>query len=212
MVNPYLTVTEIKSDMPDSPVFDTTDTSYDQVLSGMISSASRLIDKEVGGWPGYFYPSTADETRYYDGNGEKELYIDPIVSLTSVSVSEDGYHESTSYTDWTKDTDFYVWPYNYVKTAQPIKSLIIEENGDKSTWTRYNKAVKITGVFGHSATPPADIVQACKIQTVRWFMRAKQGYQDAGASAAMGEMIFIKELDPDVKTLLMPYQIGNMVY
>jgi hypothetical protein len=67
-------------------------------------------------------------------------------------------------------------------------------------------------VFGHSATPPADIKQACKIQTVRWFMRAKQGYQDSSASAAMGEMIFIKELDPDVKTLLMPYQIGNMVY
>jgi len=208
----YATAAEIKADLPDSPVFDTTDTSYNSALGGFVKSASRLIDKEVGGWPNYFYPSTSDETRYFDGNGEKELYVDPIVSLTSVSVSEDGYHESTSYTDWTENTDFYVWPYNHAADGQPIKSLVIEEDGDQSTWTRYRKAVKITGIFGYSATPPDDIIQACKIQTFRWFMRAKQGYQDASASAAMGEMLYMKELDPDVKIILQPYQIGNMVY
>jgi len=208
----YATVAEIKADIPDSPLFDTTDTSYDTVLGGMSESASRLIDKEVGGWANYFYPSTDGETRYFDGNGANELFVDPIVSLTSVAVSEDGYHESTSYTDWTENTDFYVWPYNYVADSQPIKSLVIEENGDQSTWTRYRKAVKVTGIFGYAASPPKDIVQACKIQTVRWFMRAKQGYQDASSSVAMGEMIYMKELDPDVKIILQPYQIGNMVY
>ena len=70
--------------------------------------------------------------------------------------------------------------------------------------------LKVTGVFGWSATPPADIEQACKIQAVRWFMRAKQGYQDAGANVNLGEMYFMKELDPDVKTILQRYKIFHL--
>lgn len=209
----YVTFSQIKADIPDSPLFDTTDTSYDGVLSGMITAASRLIDKEVGGWPNYFYPSTADATRYFDGNGDDTLYIDPMVSLTSVSVSESGGRSSTNYTSWTLDTDYYVWPYNYSSIEQPIQALVIDnDSGSKGTFNRDRKAVKVTGVFGYSALPPDDIVQACKIQSVRWFMRAKQGYQDGGANPTLGEMVYVTELDPDVKTLLTPYKIFNMVH
>ena len=84
----YVTVAEIKADMPDSDLDTLAD--YDAVLSEMITAASRLIDREVGGWPNYFDAPTTDATRYYDGNGEEELYIDPLVSLTSVSVAETG--------------------------------------------------------------------------------------------------------------------------
>ena len=208
----YITVAQVKADIPDSPLFDSTDSTYDNVLSGMITAASRLIDREVGGWPNYFYPSTADATRYFDGNGDNELNIDPMVSLTSVAVSETGGRSSTNYTDWTLDTDYYVWPYNYDKVSQPIQALVIDNDaGSKGVFDLYRKAVKVVGVFGYSATPPDDIAQACKIQTVRWFMRAKQAYQDGGASPALGEMIYVTELDPDVKTILRPYQLGNMV-
>ena len=207
----YTSINDVKADLPDSPLFSSSDTNYDAVIGGMITAASRLIDREVGRWPNYFYPSTDDETRYFDGSGQVILDIDEAISLTSVSVSEGGGTGSTDYSAWTENTDFYVWPYNYTALSTPIRELHIDWNGSKSTWTRYPKAVKVVGRFGYSATPPTDIAQACKIQAFRWFMRAKQGYQDAGANPALGQMTYVQQLDPDIREILRPYQIGNMV-
>lgn len=207
----YVTVEEIKADIPDSPLFDVTDSTYDTVLGNMVTAASRLIDHYVGGWDNFFYPSTDDTTRYFDGSGEEQQYIDPMVSLTSVYVSESGGRALTDYTAWTADSDFFVSPYNYSSLGMPIMSLIVDNDaGSKGTWGTTRKGVKVTGVFGWSATPPDDVEQACKIQAVRWFMRAKQGYQDAGANVNLGEMYFMKELDPDVKTILQRYKIFNV--
>lgn len=207
----YCTVAQVKADLPDSPLFSSSDTTYDAVISVMITAASRLIDKEVGRWDGFFYPTTDSQTRYFDGSGEIEQDIDECISLTSVAVAESGGTGSTDYTSWTENTDFYVWPYNYSNLAQPIAKLVIDWNGDKSTWTRYRKAVKVTGIFGYALTPPKDVTQACKIQTMRWYMRAKQAYQDGSANAEIGQMIYVQQLDPDIREILRPYQIGNLV-
>lgn len=206
----YTSTTDVKADVPDSPLFTSTDATYDAVLGVMITAASRLIDAEVGRWPNFFYPSTDNAIRYYDGSGEAEQVIDEMVSITSVAVAESGGTGASDYTAWTQDVDYYVWPYIYDQLSQPIQKLVVDWVGAKSRWPRYRKSVKVTGVFGYSATPPADIAQACKIQTFRWFMRAKQGYQDASANAEIGQMMFVQELDPDVKTLLRRYQIENM--
>jgi hypothetical protein len=206
----YVSVAEIKADMPDSDLSTLAD--YDTVLSEMITAASRLIDREVGGWPDYFYPSTADSVRYFDGSGEKEQWIDAMTSLTSVSVSESGGRSSSNYTSWTENTDYYVWPYHTSDLDVPIQKLIVDnDSGSKGKFAEVTKGVKVTGVFGYCNEPPADIVQAVKIQVMRWFMRSKQSYQDASANAALGQMMYVQELDPDVKRLLMPYKIGNLV-
>lgn len=208
----YVTVAEIKSDIPDSPMFDVSDETYDTVLGNMVTAASRMIDSYVGGWANYFYPTTDSQTRYFDGNGEEQLYIDPMVSLTSVYVSESGGRAATDYTAWTVDSDFFVAPYNYSSIGMPIMSLVVDnDSGSKGTWGTTRKGVKVTGVFGWSTTPPADVEQACKIQAVRFFMRSKQGYQDAAANPNMGEMYYVKELDPDVKILLNRYRVHNLV-
>ncbi len=206
----YTTTTDVKADMPDSPLFASTDVTYDTVIGTMITAASRLIDAEVGRWPDFFYPSTDDQTRYFDGSGEVEQPIDEMVSLTSVFVAESGGTGASDYITWAQDTDFYIWPYDYIQLAQPIQRLVIDWNGNKAKWPRYRKSVKVVGIFGYSATPPADIAQACKIQTMRWFMRAKQGYQDASANPEVGQMMYLQQLDPDIKELLRRYQIGNI--
>lgn len=207
MANDYCSSSDIKNQMPRSGLAGTTD--YDDTLTALITNASRLIDNEVGQWPGFFYPTTDDETRYFDGNGEIEIDIDPLVSLTTVSVSEDGNYASSDYTDWTLNTDFYTWPYNATAITQPMQRLIVDYNGSKSNWTRFRKAVKVTGVFGYTATVPEPIKQACIIQVMRWYMRGKQGYQDAGANVELGQMVYVKRLDPDVKELLWPYMLSN---
>ncbi len=206
----YCSTSDIKAEMPDSTLASTTDTTYDTAIGNFITSASRLIDREVGREPNWF-ASTDEQTRYFDGSGEVVQDIDECHTLTSVSVSEQGLTSSSGYTDWTLDTDFYVWPYNYSELGIPFTRLIADFNGNGIKFPRYRKSVKVVGQFGYSSTPPEDIKQACKIQAMRWFGRAKQMYQDASANANTGQLIYIKKLDPDVEELLFSYRIGNMV-
>jgi hypothetical protein len=44
----YCSSSDIKADIPDSPLASTTDTTYDTAIDNFITAASRLIDKEVG--------------------------------------------------------------------------------------------------------------------------------------------------------------------
>ena len=206
----YVTAEEVKIDLVDSGIRDTDE--YNAVLRVYITAASRLIDHEVGGWDNYFYPTTDDETRHFDGSGELIQNIDPCISLTSVEVSESGGREASDYTTWTEDTDFYISPYNYAEVGIPIRSLIVDNDaGSKGYFMRVRKGVKVKGIFGYSSTPPDIIMLACKIQVMRWFMRAKQSWQDAGVNSAIGEMLYIQDLDPAVKRLLAPYRRANIV-
>ena len=209
----YCSTSDIKAEMPDSTLASSTDTTYDTAIGTFITAASRLIDKEVGREANWF--STTDEqTRYFDGSGEVMQEIDECHTLTTVSVSESGETCSSGYTDWTLDTDFYISPYNYSDLGIPFTRLIADFNGTKYRFPRYRKCVKVVGQFGYSASPPEDIQQACKIQTMRWFARAKQMYQDGGGGTQTGQLIYSKytsALDPDIEEILRSYQIGNMV-
>lgn len=206
----YCTLAEIKADMPDAGLFATTD--HDPAVSNFITRASRLIDREFGAWDNFFYPTTDTATRYYDGSGDLEQIIDPCISLSQVSVSESGGRASTNYTDWTEDTDYYASPYNYSANGKPIRSLIVDnDSGSKGNFAPVRKGVKVQGVFGYSLTPPEVVAQACRIQTVKWVMRAKAGWQDATVNQQAGEFIYARGLDPDVKRLLDPLKLEFMV-
>lgn len=211
MANSYCTSTDIIVDMPDSPLYSSTDAAYGTALDGMIASASRLIDEEVGRWPGYYYPTTDAETRYFDGDGSDEAYIDECLTLTTLAVSEDGYRGASDYTTWTLNTDYFVHPYNYSAYSQPITKIIVEPNGNKAGFLNAKKIIKVTGIFGYSLTPPDYIKRATMIQAVRWYMRAKQAYQDRNATSELGQYVYGKGLDPDIAELIKARQIGNMV-
>ena len=84
----YCTYAEIKAVMPDSPLVQMGATEHENAFDALITRASRLIDKEVGRWPNYFYPTTDAQTRYFDGSGEKEQWIDECLTLTTLAVAE----------------------------------------------------------------------------------------------------------------------------
>jgi hypothetical protein len=197
----YYTVAELKAENPDSGFNASSD--YDTALGAFITSASRAIDKEIGKWDNYFYPATDGETRYFDGTGTRELWVDDIVSLTSVSVSEEGGLASSDYTLWSS-SDYILTPYN----STPKSILLVDTlNGSKLYWEPYLKAVKIVAVFGYSSSPPQVIKQACSIQALRWFQRAKQNWQDSGAKSDFGQVAISSKLDPDVAALLHPFKL-----
>jgi len=204
----YCTVANVKTYLPESGLASSSD--YDDMLTDIVTNASRAIDNTLGKWPNYFYPSAVAETRYYDGNDECELLIDECVSLTSVSVAESGSIDTAGdYTLWAA-TDYTVEPYNYTALSVPIIILSINTyDGTKDAWYKYPKAVKVIGIFGYSTTPPPDVKMAAIIQSVRWFMRAKQAFQSTGGGSAAGSVTFDK-LDDDVAAILARYGKGRL--
>jgi hypothetical protein len=103
MTHDYCATSDVLASMPDSGLNSSTDTGYTSALEMMITAASRLIDLEVGRWPGSFYPATTDETRYYDGSTCGDVQdIEDCVSITSVAVAETGGTAAADYTAWTE--------------------------------------------------------------------------------------------------------------
>lgn len=206
MANDYTSSTDAFADIPEGSY---TDAEY-PVMASFVRVASRLIDAEVGRWEGFFYPTTDGATYFYNGNGERVLDIDEFASITSVSVSEQGSLASTDYTDWTLNTDYLTLPYNASSKGKPITQLgIVDYQSTKDSWYPYQKAVKVVGIPGYSITTPKIVEQACKIQAVRWFMRAKGGYQDVTGTDETGRLFYkgTAQLDGDVKLLLHPLKL-----
>lgn len=176
------------------------------IMVDFITAASRAVDLEVGRPAGFFYPTTDEVTKYYNGSGCEELSIGEWVSISAVGVSEQGGLASTDYTAFSS-SDYFVEPYNYMEDGKPINKLVIDRlNGSQSSFGRYRKGVKVTGIYGYSLTPPATIARAVRRQAIKWFMAAKQGYQQEGASANIGGLTFsIDKLDSDIKEMIWPF-------
>ncbi len=203
----YCTLAEIKAQIPESAYATTTD--YDASISTLITAASRLIDREVGRWDNFFYPTSDEQTRYFDGTEGDVLTIDEFISVSAVAVSTQGSVTSSGYTALAA-TDFYNEPANATLNGRPFTRLIMDYiNGAGEAWYPYRKAVKVTGIFGWSTSVPADVNMACKIQAVRWLMRSKQMFQDMGADVAIGGVLFKGQtgLDGDIKALLYGYKL-----
>lgn len=208
----YASSSDVFADMPDAGVSQSTDANDSIAIGNFITAASRMIDG-LFGMPDNFFSSTDETTREFDGSGSSIQQIDRCHTITSVSVAESGGTATADYTAWVEDTDFYTWPVAHADKGVPITELWIEQNGNKLYFPRYRKAVKITGQFGYSATPPVVIKQAVKMQTVIWYMRAKQAYQETGANGAVASIMTFKatKLDNDVQLLLKKMLMEFMV-
>ncbi len=185
---------------------DAIDDQWDRALEAMAEECSRLID-----WycivEENAFAATASATRYVDGNGRTELWLPwPAVSVSAVSVEEsDG-----TYTAWTQGTDYYRWPYQDDSglTINPILRLDVnaKSDGSKASWTAGQKRVKVTAVFGITATPPELVERACKQQVAQWYKLASHGWSDTGGSPDFGELQYPRKLDASVMKLLGPYR------
>lgn len=172
---------------------------YGHIIWEMIVQASRLIDRFKGVEPGSYRAETS-ETRTYRGTGTVRQPIDHYVSVSAVAVDETA---SGSYTSWTS-SDYDTWPENAAAMSESIRRLDVNDtsNTTKSIWTKGARRVQVTGVPGITSAPPDEISRACRIMASRWYKRAQQAWQDASANAELGQMLYVKKLDPDVQTIL----------
>jgi hypothetical protein len=202
----YCDADDVKALLIDIPI---TGTSYDAVMNDLCEAASRFIDQHTKRLDNAYCAGTSPSTKYFLGDGSDELAIGEMCSLPSaVWVAETGIVDTMgggggTYTEWADD-DYFTSPDDAPDSGRPITRLIVNPNGSgcKSSWPSYRRGIKISSCWGYSQTVPPLVSQACAIQVVRWWMRGKQGFQDAGAVTQLNQLRYVKELDPDVKNLL----------
>lgn len=219
----YATIAELKTQLDKTLVKD------DNMLGAVITAASRAIDRHCNRPDGFVALVTAT-ARYYPGSGKPYQWIDECTSVTAVAVKDSPSDDEDAYTAWTvgivgTTTSADVFPAsgypncpNYTDT--PYNLLIIGANNSHSSTFTSGKfvtrggfrpsteiphglpTVKVTAKWGYATTVPAQIKEACIMQAMRWYKRIQGGMADSLASSDLGQMMYTKELDPEIGFIL----------
>lgn len=206
MPNDYTTATDLKASVPD--IGTAWGSTYDTLLGALATRASREIDLFTGRKPGA-YKVTTDATFYFDGSGNLCQYIPELATTpTSVKVAETGDVDTApgstdgDYTTWA-NTDYLLAPYNAPAEQRPYTELRVNIlTGSKAVWYAYPKAVKITGKWGYSTTPPDEVVAATIAQAMHTYKRMLNIYNDTGAIVELGQITHTKSAPPEVEALI----------
>ena len=183
----YCTLDEIKASL------DITEEQYDDLIQAQIIAVKTLIDNHTERQ----FDSVA-EVRYFDGTPEP-LFIDDLVSVTSILLDEDG---DGTYEATMATTDYILYPLN----KSPKTRIELSNESDYGGFASgIKQGVKITGTWGYS-TVPGTINQTSIIQVSRWFKRRESAYQDVTGSPELGQVVVYKALDPEVKLILEQYR------
>lgn len=203
-------VIEIRSHAPQTNVYvelevfkSTADLKHTNFMDGDIqlalSAASRAVDEICA--RRFYADSDATQVRYFTPYRPDYVWIDDLLTLTTLQTDEggDGTYENT----WTS-TDYFLSPLNAAADSKPYTWIQANRFGSYifPTW---DKSVKVTGKFGWSAVPPA-VSEATTILAGRFLKRAREAPFGAAELLALGgAAIRLSGRDPDVAALLGPY-------
>lgn len=141
----YTTETEIENYL-----LTTIDSSFSSQVSSWISMAQKWIDNYTDRT---FEAST--ETKKYDGNGRYYLYVDDLLSVTTIwMVANDSTGDAN--TETLAATDFYLYQEDNPNKT-PYNRIVLNPNGDYQSFELGNQNIWVKGSFGYSAAAPEDI-------------------------------------------------------
>ncbi len=135
MPNLYITPGEIKDTAPD--FIRSSQTKYNDALLRTANAISRAIDSHTSK---RFYPIS--EKRYFTAMRGDELWIDDLISITTLITDEDA--DRTYETTWAA-TDFDLNPFNAVGSQNRIT---ITPNGNNAFPIRTARGIEVDGVWG----------------------------------------------------------------
>ena len=138
MPNLYASLGMLKS------ALNKTTTTDDTELLRELDRVSREIDNFTGR---QFYAETA--TRYFGGRGRVSLRVDDLISVSSLTVDDNG--DDTYEITLAVTTDYFLEPDNPIQNT-PYSHIRLNPNSSLlGAWPRGPRAVKVTGVF---VSPP----------------------------------------------------------
>ncbi len=141
MTNAYADLATLKS----AGVLNISGAAYDSRLLDLLEAVSRLIDHYCNR---RFY--VVEESRFFDGDGGKELGVPDLISVTSFKTDDD--RDRNFETSWAA-TDYLLYPPN----AQPdrpwgrpyTRALVDPDAGSKSLFPAGLRTVEVTGKWGY---------------------------------------------------------------
>jgi len=115
------------------------DAGFESQIEEWIEAMENYIDKETGR---NFKADAIASERLYDGDGDREIFIDDCVEIEKVELDDE-------------EIDYFAYPAN-----ETPKIIIAREYGK---FTRGRQNVAITAKWGYSVAVPADIKFACTV-------------------------------------------------
>lgn len=181
------------------------DTDDDVQLGLAISAASRSIDRHCRR---QFGKVAAAEDRYYTPRWSRTLGrwvvpIDDLMDTTGVVVKLDTAGDGTYATTITSGT-YQLRPRNAAVEGRPWTELAFLDTA-AATPTGVDSEALVTAPWGWSAFPDT-IVQACLLQSSRFFARRGAPFGIAGSPDTGSEMRLLAKVDPDVAVSLEDYR------
>src|SRR3990170_936857 len=191
IINGYATLIEFKDRLF---AVGEVDSAEDAKMEQIVTAVSRQID---GYCQRRFYAAT--QTRYFSPLAYDIIFVDDLLSVTTLKTDTDGDH--TYETTWAT-TDYDLEPFNAALESQiqPYTAARITRNG-RYRFPLIPRSVEIAGSWGYSSATPPAIKEACLLQSLRLFKRKDAIFGIVG-SAEMGQLLVIPKLDPDVALLL----------
>jgi len=208
----YGTVKELRALISLTAITD--DVELAMILDGAARAINRYCNRPTG-----FVAEPDAVIRTYAGSGKTYQLLDEYVSITLVEVKASA--TSSTYDSWTT-ADWIAFsgkPTNPDFNTLPYDSIMIDPTGDESIFTsgayttragfrpttdvrRGVPTVRVTGRWGYSSTIPHDIKMANLMQAARWYKRMQSSMADALASGELGQLFYVKALDPDIENIL----------
>jgi hypothetical protein len=174
-------------------IVDVTDLDDDAEIEKVITAISRAIDRECRR---RFYAAT--ETRYFTAQRADLLFVDDLLSVTTLKTDEGG--DRVYETTWST-TDYDLLPSNAALNGEPYLRIAPAPMSSKR-FPGHAKAVEIAGSFGYASSTPAVIKEACLLWSMRVWKRHEAIFGVIGTTA-LGQMtVKIPPPDPDVAHLL----------
>jgi len=124
--------------------------SINDALNSTINSWILAAQIYVENYTGVKFENTEDTTKYYDGNGLRELYIDDFITVESVTTLTQSGDDDSSLTE---NEDYYLYPLN--DTPKHIIKMTPESS--VGCFSKGKKRVKVVGNFGYASSVPSDI-------------------------------------------------------
>lgn len=197
----YIQVEEFKS------TIELSGTSFsDEDVKIALRSACRAVDEICG--RRFYADADAAQVRYYSPDNYWSLYIDDIITITTLKTDNagDGTFENT----WTANTDFIAEPLNAAAESKPWTKLCVHPTGAYFFPANIPRSVELTGKFGWSSVP-AQVEEATTLLAHRLLKRARQAPFGISGLGLDGSVVRIMMNDPDAMMLLRPFMRDVLV-
>ena len=187
ITNGYATLAEFQLYVTMAGDTVTSDTNDSSVIEDIIEAVSRHIDNICGR---VFYQSSSDtETRYYTPEDNALVFIDDLVSITTIAGDND---QLRTWPDALSSSDYDLQPYNASNKGWPYTWL---ETTPLTTayFPTHTKGLKIVGIFGFPAVP--DEIKAACLGIALNIYQGRTGQSSAGNVTVTQAGVIIRPTD-----------------